>query len=257
MSLLETITDLIKQGEALAPQGGNGLEGYNGMMQDQYVAWRLQVLSMLHELGSPAKPLIADLNADKKGPYFYNQSAQRVLGALKAAQAIAQRKPAAPVSREPSSGKQPTTKKVFVVHGRNDSFREQTARFLEKLDLEPVILFEQAGQSRTIIEKLEHHSSDVSYAIILLTGDDVGGLVGEPHDKQKPRARQNVILELGLFLGLLGRKNTVALYEKGVELPSDYMGIEYIELDSRGAWKFQIAKELREAGFNIDLNKAL
>lgn len=72
-----------------------------------------------------------------------------------------------------------------------------------------------------------------------------------------PRARQNVILELGYFLGKLGREKVCALYEDGVEIPSDYQGVVFESLDKKGNWKFSVARELKEAGFDVDMNKIL
>jgi predicted nucleotide-binding protein len=146
-----------------------------------------------------------------------------------------------------------TSNGVFVVHGHDDAVREAVARFITKLDLIPVILHEQASQGRTVVEKLEHHG-DAAYAIVLLTPDDVGGTT--PQELQ-PRARQNVVLELGYFLGRLGRDRVCALHRGELELPSDYMGVIYIPFDGGGGWRLQLAKELRAAGFAIDMNKAL
>jgi predicted nucleotide-binding protein len=143
--------------------------------------------------------------------------------------------------------------KVFVVHGHDDAVREAVARFISKLDLIPVILHEQASQGRTIVEKLEHHG-DVGYAVVLLTPDDVGG-TGPDH--LHPRARQNVVLELGYFLGRLGRDRVCAVHRGELELPSDYMGVIYIPFDSSGGWRLHLAKELRAAGFSVDMNRAL
>jgi predicted nucleotide-binding protein len=91
----------------------------------------------------------------------------------------------------------------------------------------------------------------------LLTADDVGGSKASPPDKLQSRARQNVILELGFFVGKLGRKRVCALYKGPLELPSDYLGVVYLALDDGGGWRLQLAKELREAGFNVDMNRAL
>jgi predicted nucleotide-binding protein len=90
--------------------------------------------------------------------------------------------------------------------------------------------------------------------VVLLTGDDVGGT--QP-DKLQPRARQNVILELGYFVGKLGRSQVCALRAEGVEIPSDFAGVVYHPLDAGGAWKFQLARELKAAGYAVDLNDAL
>jgi CheY-like chemotaxis protein len=143
---------------------------------------------------------------------------------------------------------------VFVVHGRDAAARESVARFLERIGLAPIILFEQAGRgAKTIIEKLELHSR-VSCAIVLLTPDDVGGLSPQ---ELRPRARQNVIFELGYFVGCIGRSNVFTLYKEGVELPSDYHGVCYIPMDEAGAWRVELARELRTAGLTVNLNHLL
>ena len=149
----------------------------------------------------------------------------------------------------------PKSKKIFVVHGHDEAARESVARFLERLDLMPIILFEQTSQGDTVMEKLERHS-DAGYAVILLTPDDEGHPIGRPNEKA-PRARQNVILELGFFMGKLGRRNVCPLYKGSWELPSDYHGVVYVEMDAAGGWRLNLAGELRGAGFNIDVNRLL
>lgn len=149
----------------------------------------------------------------------------------------------------------PFNRRVFIVHGRHEGKREAVARLLMQLDMEPIILHEQPSKGQTLIEKIEHNS-DVGFAVVLLTGDDIGCMTGET-DNLKPRARQNVVFELGYFFGLLGRNRVCALYESGVELPSDIQGLVYIPLDDQGGWKTYLAQELRAAGFDIDLAKLI
>ncbi len=144
-------------------------------------------------------------------------------------------------------------RKVFVVHGHDNEAKESTARFLEKLALNAIILHEQPNSGRTLIEKFEIYSGDVVFAVVLLTPDDIGGLNETPHDL-KPRARQNVILELGYFIGRLGRTNVIALHKGNIELPSDYQGVVYIEMDDMSAWKTKLAQELVQAKVPIDLS---
>jgi predicted nucleotide-binding protein len=105
-----------------------------------------------------------------------------------------------------------------------------------------------------VIEKFETHSSDVHCAVVLLTADDIASAKANP-DKQELRARQNVILELGFFVGTLGRDHTFALVEKGLTLPSDINGLIYIPLDD-GEWRIRLVKELKAAGLDVDANKA-
>ncbi|PZF71124.1 TIR domain-containing protein [Taibaiella soli] len=144
--------------------------------------------------------------------------------------------------------------KVFIVHGHNNEIKVNVARFIEKLGLEAIILHEQANAGKTVIEKFEEHT-DVAFAIVLLTNDDFGK--AKKAENLNERARQNVILELGYFIGKLTRKRVCPLYTSGVELPSDLLGLLYIELDSQESWKFQLMKELKAAGLNIDANKML
>lgn len=155
-----------------------------------------------------------------------------------------------------SENKSNISNRVFLVHGHNELAIHETARFLEKIDLDVIILREQPNSGRTIIEKFVDFS-DVGFSIVLLTGDDRGGTQETPYDKQKKRPRQNVILELGFFLGKLGRKRVCALYEEGVEIPSDYDGVIFVPFDKNGAWHLPLARELKAAGISIDLNKAL
>ncbi|MGB6688104.1 MAG: nucleotide-binding protein [Terracidiphilus sp.] len=147
-----------------------------------------------------------------------------------------------------------TSRKAFVVHGHDHGKKEAVARFLEKLDVDPIILHEQADEGRTIIEKFEDHAVDVHCAVVILTGDDVAAPKPD-RSKEELRARQNVIFELGFFVGRLGRKRTFALVEKGVALPSDIRGVIYIELDD-GAWRLRLVKELKAAGLDVDANRA-
>lgn len=147
----------------------------------------------------------------------------------------------------------PAARKVFVVHGHNEAAKEAVARFLEKLEFETIILHEQASQGVTIIEKIEAHG-DVGYAVVLLTPDDVGGANGA---QTQPRARQNVILELGYFIGRLGRSRVTALKQGDLEVPSDFGGVVHEAYDQAGAWRQALGRELAAAGFEIDWNKIM
>lgn len=150
-----------------------------------------------------------------------------------------------------------TTKsnRIFVVHGRDNELKETTARFLEKLNLVPVILHEQTNKGKTIIEKFEEYS-DVGFAIVLMTPDDVGHITDKKED-WKHRARQNVVFELGYFIGKLGRMNVAAIVKSDIEIPTDISGVVYIGVDNSEMWKLLLAKEIKAAGIEIDLNKLI
>ena len=147
------------------------------------------------------------------------------------------------------------SRKVFLVHGRDAGAKETVARLLERLGLEPVILHEQANEGRTVIEKFEAYA-DVPFAVVLMTGDDIGALSAEATNL-RPRARQNVVLELGYFAGKLGRSRVAALFTSGLEVPSDFHGVLFTELDGSGAWRTKLAQELVTAGMKPRLEGLL
>lgn len=141
-----------------------------------------------------------------------------------------------------------SSRRVFVVHGRNDVQRQRVCALLRDWDCTPVVLREQPNIGRTIIEKFEEHAN-ADYAVILLTADDRGAQVGERN--YQPRARQNVVFEMGYFIGRMTRERVCALYQEGVELPSDLAGILYIPLDDAGQWQLSLREELRAIGFHL------
>jgi len=144
---------------------------------------------------------------------------------------------------------------IFIVHGHDEAAKQTVARFIEKLDLRPIILHEQPNAGRTVIEKFEDYTN-VGFAVVLMTPDDVGASVDDK-DNLKLRSRQNVVFELGFFLGRLGRKRVCALYKEGVEIPSDYQGVLFVPMDKDFGWKLLLAREIKAAGISIDLNKAI
>lgn len=146
-------------------------------------------------------------------------------------------------------------KKVFIVHGHDESAQNKAARFVERLGFEAIILHEKASSGRTIIEKIEHYS-EVGFAIVLYTPDDVGNVKSEA-ENLNVRARQNVVFEHGYLIGKLGRENVSALVDGKLELPNDISGVVYISLDEGAAWQLQLAKEMKQSGYKIDMNKLI
>lgn len=155
----------------------------------------------------------------------------------------------------PDQAGSPVQQNVFIVHGHDMAAVNQVHLLIRQTsDLEVTVLSDQASRGQTVIEKLELHLGDrSSFAVVLMTGDDVGRAIRET--TEKPRARQNVIFELGYAVAALGRDNVAALYEPGVEMPSDFSGVVYIAFDENGIWKQTLLKELREAGLPVDANR--
>jgi len=152
----------------------------------------------------------------------------------------------------------PASNRVFIVHGHDEAMKQGVARVIEKLGLQPIILHEQPSQGRTVIEKLTDYA-DVSFAVVLLSPDDMAYTKKQLPSEATPRARQNVVFELGYFIGALGRNCVFPLYqeEKNFEMLSDYAGVVYVPYDKAGRWQFDLVKELKAHGYSIDANKLI
>lgn len=143
-------------------------------------------------------------------------------------------------------------RKVFIVHGRDNEAKQEVSRFIEKLGLEAIILHEQASSGMTIIEKIEHYSSDADFALVLYTACDHGRGAHESKVHPRNRARQNVVFEHGYLMAKLGRENVCSLVKGDIETPNDISGVVYVPLDQVGTWKNEVAKELNACGYKIN-----
>lgn len=150
-----------------------------------------------------------------------------------------------------------TRRKVFVVYGHDNDCRTQLEAMLRRWDLEPLILDQLPSEGQTIIEKLEKHTSEANFCVILATPDDIGYRAGH-EDEKAYRARQNVVLELGMMLAKLGRRNVAILLrqQENMERPSDIQGLIYIPFkDSVKDGSVLLAKEMAAQGYKIDVSK--
>ena len=261
----EKLNAQIIQGDLLVNRESTRTERELQQLRDDGTTWEeytAAVLSSVFDTGEYAAEFsrfistmsYPDMPMDEK----WKQARDIVAEKLRRLRSITMRLPMIP---EPAPAQLSERKKVsdsrdvFIVHGHNTALKESVARFLEKLALKPVILHEQPNMGRTVIEKFEAHSV-VGFAVVLLTPDDIGGAASAP-DRLQPRARQNVVLELGYFIGKLGRARVCALYAGDVEIPSDIHGVLYVPYDSSGGWRFKLASEIKAAGIDVDLNQAV
>lgn len=139
---------------------------------------------------------------------------------------------------------------IFIVHGHDEALKTEVARTIERVGLSVTILHEKPNEGLTIIQKLEKYAATAGYAVILMTPDDKGK--SKKETKYKDRARQNVVLEWGYFVGKLGASKVCAIHSENIELPSDISGVLYITYDNNGGWKIQLMKELEKAGYAIN-----
>ena len=160
----------------------------------------------------------------------------------------------AAVRRAETAAAEPS-RKIFIVHGHDHEMKNDVARVVHLLGFEPVILHEQPNKGRTLIEKFEDHSETAGFAIVLLSPDDEGR--AKSSETLVARARQNVVLELGYFVGKAGRNRVYALMRGGVEVPSDIFGVVFEQYDAAGAWKLALVRELKAAGYAVDMNRLI
>lgn len=149
-----------------------------------------------------------------------------------------------------------TPSKVFIVHGHDDALINEVKAFLSAQTIEPIVLREQYDASLTIIEKLERYTKDpsIGFGIVLYTPDDEGKAIGE--NEYKLRARQNVVFEHGLLIGLYTREKVICLVKKEghIEMPGDVNGVVYTD-HSYKDWRMSVAHMLSDAGYEINYRK--
>jgi len=167
--------------------------------------------------------------------------------------------PPTTTKQKPKEIEKALSKNIFIVHGRDDKPKLELARMLEKLGFNAIILSEQPNKGRTIIEKLEQETFDIGYAFVILTPDDSAlpdelPIIPSTRPEMKRRARQNVILELGYFVGKIGRNRVCCLYKGDVELPSDIHGVLFKKFNASVEECYKgILEELSAAGYEIKL----
>ncbi len=182
-----------------------------------------------------------------------NQEVFSIIELCSIVDANSTRKQTNKIQSEKNDEKLTINENVFIVHGHNNELKQVVARTLIQLKFNPIILHENADCGNTIIEKFEEHASKASYAIILLSDDDLGKAKQEV--ELKLRARQNVIMELGYFLGKLGRNKVFVLKQGEVEVPSDIIGVVYNNYDGEeGGWRNKLVKNMKAVGFDVDAN---
>jgi predicted nucleotide-binding protein len=140
--------------------------------------------------------------------------------------------------------------KLFIIHGHDELLKKDIQLLLLRAGVNNIVLHEQPDKGRTIIDKLIEEGNHSNYAIALLSPDDL--LMDG-----KGRARQNVILEIGYFIGQLGKERVRMLVKGDLDIPSDLQGILYEKVDESGNWRMKILKELMAVGIYVDLDKVV
>ncbi len=269
-SQIEIVNKLIEEGESftfnnfcLKRSDSNTL--YCGKDTPEWSTYKIRVkniISKIVEVNSPAVKLVNDgVNYRTEGNSFnkFELAKSNILKALKTVAATLGNDVFGELKKPKSQAKSPLlSNKVFIVHGHDDSLKTDLERFLHEIGLVPVVLHREADQGATIIEKFEKHS-DVGYAFILLTPDEISYVasqkdIEESKRETEYRARPNVIFEFGYFVGKLGRSKVCCLHKGEVVVPSDLNGLIYKKItDSIESQAYSIIRELKAAGYQVNL----
>lgn len=270
-SSLERLKRLIAEGEKFSFDNfscalnhiGDGI--FAGADSPEWLAWKTRSLNLVKELteqDSSAFHLASEAHAIKTNGNYqvgFERAKSTFLKALKLTeQALSEDAFGELRSTKSASQSVALSNKVFVVHGHDQALKTDVERFIHQIGLEPVVLHRQPDKGQTIIEKFEENS-DVGYAFILLTPDEIAYTVdqdnrAETARKKELRARPNVIFEFGFFVGKLGRKRVCCIYKEGVVWPSDLTGLIYKKVsDSIEPQAYSIIQELKAAGYKIQI----
>jgi len=238
---------------------------YGGADTPEWSTFKIRVknivLSLVSE-NSPAMKLVNDgigSRTEGNGPDKFDIAKSNLLKALETVAATIENDVYGELKKERSSPKSVSlSNKVFIVHGHDQGLKTDVERFVREIGLTPIVLHREADQGATIIEKFEKHS-DVGYAFILLTPDEISYTVDQAKIKDTERkveyrARPNVIFEFGYFVGKLGRSRVCCLHKGKVVIPSDLDGLVYKKIDnSIDSEAYSIIKELKAAGYKINM----
>ncbi len=253
-SQLLKIKEFIAQGEKIKTeeyhpaQGGFPFAYVSGPQYDQWMA----EINIVNERMLSNHPLKESIGLMCKKKDDDPRACDKMIGYLRAVANDDEFWDSIKVKTE--EGGKMSNKKVFIVHGHDKMAKIEVARFIEKFGLEAIILHEQPNSGKTIIEKIEANS-DVQYAVVLYTPCDMGRAKEEGVNEEKERARQNVVFEHGYLIGKLGRDKVSALVKGDIEKPGDISGVVYISMDDAGAWKTELAREMKSIGLEVDMNK--
>lgn len=271
--IVTELQQLIAKGEQIAPHGGASFTGYNGKGQSEYAAWRISAISVIEELGQPAKRMLKEIEEDRQGKYFYESSATHLLGILKGALVISQRNVNTQRS-ENEHQKSPqmesiqslqrleNTGKVFVIHGRNEKLRASLFEFLRALHVRPIEWIQAKSMtgkgSPYVGEILDAAFLNAHAVIALMSGDDEARLCptlapDEPAENLTPQARANVIFEAGMAMGR--NPDRVVIVEVGtLRAFSDISGRHTVRLNNSPERRKELAELLRTMGCAVDMS---
>lgn len=262
---IQNIEALIETGEEFSYQNFAKLEPqgrWASAFTPDWVSWNARLENTLSKLFDQNSAPVrmwrqgAKIELKGNGPDAFEATMGYYLGALHAAREILKEDRFGEAIEVGASAPFAKSNRVFIVHGHDEKAQSELEIILGEVGLKPVVLHRQADGGRTLIEKFEHYS-DVGFAFVLLTPDEIAYLVAdekEPDNKRRKehRARPNAIFEFGFFVGKLGRGRTCCIYKSPVSVPSDLDGLIYKKFErSVEEIAYALGKELKAAGYKL------
>lgn len=260
----KTIEALIEDGKKFKFENAIEVDSTGRFARDfkpEWISWTTRVTRAMNLLFSPGSAPVSMLSRSRQLTML-GQGRERFLEVLnyyktvlKTASEILKDDTFRELASESAVAPLSASNRVFIVHGHDDKAKSELEVILGEMGLEPVVLHRQADSGKTLIEKFEHYS-DVGFAFILLTPDEIAFLATEEtksddERKKEHRARPNVIFEFGFFVGRLGRERTCCIYKGPVTVPSDLSGLVYKQFEnSIEEVGYAIRKELIAAGYS-------
>jgi hypothetical protein len=132
--------------------------------------------------------------------------------------------------------------RIAIVQRASDSAHGDVAGLMAQLELEAVGLpaVRDAGVA-SLMDKLAA-ARESGFAVIVAGGD-----LTTPGD----------LLQVGFLLGAIGPQKLALLLAGSPKLPAQLEGIPAYTLDDGGLWRLLLARQMRQAGLPVDLNRAM
>lgn len=257
---------LLEEGKMYNFNSACNLSEYGGAntLKEDYISWQLRTeLALINFFGN--SNTITNKYWEHKnhviigyGSKYFDRYHQCIISALRTATDTLTISPYLILKKDKKEKNYSDNKDVFIVHGHDDTLKKEVEILVNELGLNPIVLHRKADKGQTVIEKFENNSN-VGYAFVLLTPDDIAFLKSEkelPDEKRKYnyRARQNVIFEFGYFVGKLGRNRVCCLYKDGTEIPNDISGLLYKKVVNEvEEVAFSIIKDLKAVGYELNI----
>jgi hypothetical protein len=133
-------------------------------------------------------------------------------------------------------------KVLFVSHGPKDPSSEAVLSFIQQLSL-PIM---EADHTNGLIDTLEGRN-DMGFVVVMNAADHV--------EQGKGAIAESSVFKLGYCAGKLGMKRMCMMHAPTHPSTGETHGIAHLAVDGNGGWQLHLARQMKRAGLDIDLNR--